>query len=222
MNPILRSVLAAEYDALVIGNGDAPPAALVRELAGRAGRLIAVDGGSNALRRLGLPPHYVMGDLDSAEPATLRWARSAGAELRPLPDQADSDLPKALRECRRLGVRSVVALGLVSERVDHTLVSLAGIARANGLHVTLVSRHTVVLPLRGRAVAERALPVGTTFSWLPLDACTGCSLEGARWPFRNRSLAPAGFYSLSNVAVAPLVRLRQRSGLSLWCVNYTV
>ncbi|MBI5059519.1 thiamine diphosphokinase [candidate division KSB1 bacterium] len=222
MNSLIHSLLAPEYDALLIGNGDAPRAGLLRELRDRSKHVIAVDGGANVLRKLALAPDLVVGDLDSVNPATLRWARGRGAVIRNLADQSESDLPKALGECRKLGLTQVLACGLFSERVDHALVSLQTLARVRGVTVALLTRRTVVMMLRGARLREFQLPAGTVFSWLPLEQCAGCSLEGARWPFRNRTLSASGFYSLSNLVTAPWLRLRQRKGVSLLCVNYEV
>jgi thiamine pyrophosphokinase len=219
LNRILHAVLAPAYDGLLVGNGNPPPSALLRELAARAASLIAVDGGANALRRARLVPDFVMGDLDSVSPAALAAARRSGAVIRRLADQNDSDLPKALGECRRLGLKRLVAVGLFSERVDHTYVSLLTLARSPGFEITLLTGETVVLVLRGPRALELALPTGTVLSWLAVDPCRGCTLRGTRWELHERTLTARGLF-LSNVVETNPVRVRQRSGTSLLCVNY--
>jgi uncharacterized membrane-anchored protein len=43
--------------------------------------LVAVDGGADALLEVGLSPHMIVGDMDSASEATLHASVAAGAEL---------------------------------------------------------------------------------------------------------------------------------------------
>ena len=50
--------------ALIVGNGEPPPCALLEEFAG-ADLLLCADGGAHTTLRYGLQPDYIIGDLDS-------------------------------------------------------------------------------------------------------------------------------------------------------------
>ncbi|RPH93153.1 hypothetical protein EHM69_11095, partial [candidate division KSB1 bacterium] len=107
MNTHCLEFLDERYDALLIANGTPPRRALMRLLMKRAERLIALDGGVNALHRLKIVPAHVVGDLDSTNESALRWAKASGARIHPRPSANEPDIAKGLDLCRSLRLRHI-------------------------------------------------------------------------------------------------------------------
>ena len=69
-------------DALVIAAGSGFCRDVSRLPLGDSGRVICADGGVEACRALGLSPHILTGDLDSASDSLIEWVRDCGACVR--------------------------------------------------------------------------------------------------------------------------------------------
>ncbi|HEY3294616.1 MAG TPA: thiamine diphosphokinase [bacterium] len=217
--PYGLNLLRDHYDALLVANGAPISRRLFSQLRKRSGLLIALDGGVNALFRYKTAPDWVAGDLDSATPQSLAWARENGSAVRKLLSQESPDMAKGMEFCRGLGCRNVLVAGFSGARTDHVLSSLTFAFRVRGVEVELITDDVLVMPLRGRVEREFAVPRGHTLSWFAFPKAGPCALRGVRWPFRNRLLTADGFHSLSNLPVEPVVQLFQRAGRSLLVVS---
>ncbi len=136
--------------AFVVAGGDRPDVNTIRLLPTPV-FVIAADSGVDHARSLGLSVDAVVGDLDSATPGGLDWARSNGAEIDSHPrDKDQTDLALALAKaaqwaedgCRssedagheadgsvtKWTVTELVVLGLDGGRIDHWLANLLTLA----------------------------------------------------------------------------------------------
>lgn len=212
-------MLADPYDALVIANGTPPPRALLSRLRARCDHVVAFDGGLNVLHRLRIVPQHVVGDLDSATPAALDWARAQGAKIHRRPLVAEPDFVKGLKLCATLGYRRLLGVGVVGGRLDHVLGALYTVLHLRGVQIDLVTDEVAAIPLRGRVHRRLEVPLGHTVSWFAMPEAGPCSLEGVRWPFKHRLLRPDGFYSLSNQPLTTPITLTQQAGRSVLIVS---
>jgi thiamine pyrophosphokinase len=214
----LLNLFEKPFDALLISGGAPPRKGLLKSLCARADVLVAVDGGVNVLHRFNVIPQHVIGDLDSATPAALQWARRHGVRIHVRPQQDEPDIVKALDLCQTLKRRHVLVCGAGGERSDHVLVALQS-GMLSKLSVTLLTNDVVIFPLRGRVSRALPIPAGHTISWLGFPEARSCTLAGVRWPFRNRSVRIGGFYSLSNAPATDPVQIAQASGSSLLMIS---
>ncbi len=170
--------------------GGAPVgAATLRAALARAPRLIAVDGGADAVQGAGLVPEAVIGDLDSISPA----ARAAFADrLHPVAEQDSTDFAKA----RRTFPGPAIAVGFIGARVDHFLACLSELARGGAPCILLGEEDCVCI-----AAADMALDLapGTRVSLWPLGPAEGRS-TGLEWPIDGIAMSPAGRVGTSNRA----------------------
>jgi thiamine pyrophosphokinase len=214
--PYFLDCLAPRYDALLVANGTPPPRPLLARLRDRCERLVALDGGLNVLHRYGMAPGHVVGDLDSATPAALAWARQQGARIHKRPAVDEPDFVKGLKLCASLGCHRLLGAGVVGGRLDHVLGAVYSALTVRGVQIDFATDEVAVFPLRGRVRRALHLPPGHTLSWFAIPSAGPCSLTGVRWPFTNRKLDAQGFYSLSNqpLADSPIV-LTQQAGRSV-------
>ncbi len=211
--------LAAHYDALVVANGTPPSRALLMRLRTRCERVIALDGGLNCLQRYGIVPDHVVGDLDSATPVALKWARERGARLHRRPSVAEPDFVKGLKFCAELGYRRLLGVGVVGGRLDHVLNAVYCSLAMRSIHIDFATDEVAVFPLRGRVRRRFEVPSGHTLSWLGIPEAGPCSLSGVCWPFKHRMLRSPEFISLSNQPLVAPVELSQQAGRSVVIIS---
>lgn len=187
---------------VIVAAGDLA-AADARRLDG-ADLVIAADGGTNALDRLGRRPDLVVGDLDSADPATVERMAGAGTRVERHPvDKDASDTELALDAAVAAGATEVVLLGaLGGVRLDHELANLlllADPALAGRAGVRLVHGATTARVLRGGERLALDGTAGDLVTLLPLGGdATGVTTAGLRWPLDGATLAVGRSRGLSN------------------------
>jgi len=180
--------------------------------------LVAVDGGAEALARLGLVPALLVGDMDSVTSETRRAFESQGVEVVLLPTAKDeTDTEAALRLAVDRGADDVAVYGaLGGPRLDHLLGNLLLLAAPwlTGVAVRMVDdRHEAFLA-GGDVVfgGEK----GEIVSLLPLSReVQDVRTSGLLYELAGEPLRRSATRSLSNVMTGPEARVTHAEGLLL-------
>ena len=180
--------------------------------------LIAVDGGADHCRALGLVPNLIVGDLDSLTPETLTHFSQAGVPLECHPAQKDeTDLELALLSAVRQGAEYIILAGALGGRLDMTLANVLLLTRPQLRHVRIElweqQRKTWLLrPPGGEAHGQP----GDTLSLIPLQGdAEGLTTEGLAYPLNDETLFFGQARGLSNVFTESLARIQIRAGVLL-------
>ena len=188
--------------AVIVADGSHAPADR-RSLAG-ADLVIAADGGADWLATVGVSPHRIVGDLDSASPDTVRRMADAGALVeRHPPDKDASDLELSLGTAAAAGADEVVILGALGGELDHLAanVLLLGSDLAAG-ETSLVHDRTTARMLSGPGRIEIRVPPGSRVSLLAVGVpAEGVTTSGMQWPLANDRLEPGSSRGLANVVL---------------------
>ena len=206
--------------ALIFANGDfndgpATQAALSQP----APRLvIAADGGLRHIRDLGLRPDFVIGDMDSADPAMLAWAEQNGAQIRRYPvDKDETDLELALLAAAEQGGDPIRVIAATGDRLDQTMgnVALLALPALRGQDTRLVGgRQTAWLAFPGDIVITGA--PGDTVSLLPMaGSATGIVTDRLKYRLRRETLSFGPARGISNVMLTKEARVTFESGILL-------
>ena len=153
------------------------------------------DGGLKHVQELGREPNLIVGDFDSHEqPAT-------DTETIVLPcEKDDTDTFFAVKEAVRRGYDDFLLIGVIGERLDHTLANLQGLAflaqrGAKGylydqnFAFTAIWNDDLFLPPREEGI----------FSVFALgEPAEGVSILGGRYPLENDTLSPYFPLGVSN------------------------
>ncbi|WP_373635299.1 thiamine diphosphokinase [Yoonia sp. SS1-5] len=191
-----QGIVSAEDIVCLVGGAPFDEAMLPR-VSGFVSKYIAVDAGADALRRAGLTPAMVIGDLDSLSAD----ARATFADrLCHIQETDTTDFEKALS---RVDAAGFVALGFTGGRLDHTLAVLNVLARFQTKPVILLDASDASFLAR-RGVTRLAPPAGSRIAFMPL-AELRCSVAGAHWPFSDQLMHPTGFISSSNAVAGSVV-----------------
>ncbi len=198
--------------AVLFVNGQAKPGFEVNLLPGDY--LVAVDGGLHHLKRLGLKPHLLIGDLDSVDASELAEVMEAGLEVHRFPPAKDqTDLELALEYVLKAGYAQIVVAYAFGDRVDHTLGNLSLLTRPDLAGKTL--------SLEDGQVAARLLDQSASLPTQPGDLVSliawcapveGITTRGLEYPLHDEILVPWQTRGISNVALADSIELAFKSG----------
>lgn len=199
--------------AILLGGPVTVTDRLAAALAGA--RVIAADGGMRHAAALGLRPEVWIGDFDSTPTALGAAYHAVPREPYP-PAKNETDGEIAVAAALARGASRLILVGaLGGERSDHALMHLmhaVGLAE-RGIAVLLTSGEEEAYPvMNGRLSVD--LPQGSLFSVLGLDALSGLSIAGARYPLSAFDLPFGASRTISNVAEGP-VTLTLNAGRAL-------
>jgi thiamine pyrophosphokinase len=185
----------------------------VRAHVGSGATVIAVDRGADALRRCGMRPDLIVGDMDSVDPQTLAaFAREGVAIERHPHDKRDTDAALALAHLAKHD--RILFLGPGGGRPDHAQANLHLLARAaahaDAMAIDDDGQTWVATPERALRLD---LPEGAIVSVLPLDSvCEGITYDGLSYPLLDATMRVGDPFGVSNVARAPPQRISVRKG----------
>ena len=190
--------------ALIVADGDVPARAAVERLLGGAPALVvAADGGALKAEAIGFPPHVVVGDAESLDPAQADRLRSAGAEVIVHPAAKDeSDTELALNEALNRGATRVVIVGAFGgRRLEHTLANVLLLAseRLRGRDICLADGASTLRVMHdGKSLQLSGAP-GDYVSLLPLTGhVSGVTTVGLRYTLTGEMLEQGPARGLSN------------------------
>ncbi len=200
--------------ALIITQGPARGRRALRRLAASADVVLAADGGARTARLAGVVPHEIVGDLDSLDDATRRWAARCRIRRRVFPRAKEAtDAELALRQARRRGARLVWFFGAVAGRLDQTLANVLLLFAARRLKVAarLTDGREVAFLVDGAVEVQGRR--GDTVSLLPLSPVVrGVTTVGLRYRLRRGVLHRGSTRGLSNEMTASVAAVRITAG----------
>jgi thiamine pyrophosphokinase len=191
--------------AIVLAGGD-PVEPTLRRLLCDDAVVVAADSGLHQAELLGLRVDFVVGDLDSADPAAVERARAAGAVVERHPvDKDATDLELALDVARERGARHITEDGGAGGRLDHFLANVALLAAPRFADLEIDARlgeAYVVVVQGGRPPHVMTGTAGSIVTLLPAcgDAC-GITTEGLQYPLHGETLGRGTTRGVSNVLV---------------------
>ncbi|MGI6130392.1 MAG: thiamine diphosphokinase [Bacillota bacterium] len=204
-------------DALVIAAGSGFCRDVSRLPLGDSGRVICADGGVEACRALGLSPHILTGDLDSASDSLIEWVRDCGACVRRYPTDKDrTDMELALDEAIALGSRVITVTGVTGGRIDHTLanIDLCLCYAGRGANLTAVEEWGEMFFLAGpvRTVSMSG-SVGDIVSLIPrCGNARAVRTSGLYYSLDGEDLQYGASRGVSNYMSGPVARVRIDEG----------
>jgi thiamine pyrophosphokinase len=166
--------------------------------------IIAADGGYAHLRRKGLLPGLVIGDLDSMDPQDLDRLSSAGVGIQKFPAEKDeTDLELAITAALQAGASEIRICAALGGRFDQQLGNLFLLGRADLAEkdIRLEDGETEVFLVRSACLVEGQ--EGDTVSLLPMGAAAhGVRTRGLRYPLNGETLYPEWTRGISNELLA--------------------
>ena len=195
---------------IIIAGGNPPAKSLVNRLI-RMGytTVVAADGGYHNAKKVGVTPHYVIGDFDSVGKIPehdlklmkiIRYRR-----------QSDTDVEKCIKFLASKGAREYVLLGGIGDRLDHSVANLGYL-----LKYSEVMPGTLFFGGSFVKVYENNIRLNTVkdeiISIYGFSDRVRVTSDGLKFPLRNSSLTFGIQESTSNRAAGKSVALKIKNG----------
>ncbi|MGQ9855320.1 MAG: thiamine diphosphokinase [Fervidobacterium sp.] len=173
--------------------------------------IVACDGGAEELRRRGIVPHVLIGDMDSISDDTLEYFESKGVKIQVYPHEKDeTDFELALNYAFKHGATEVEILNWQGERIDMILAMIGLMSKYD--NVTAISDNCEVGVIKAGENSDRTLKAvrGEIWSFIPLCSAE-FSIEGFKYKFDGNMeiTSPIG---VSNVALNSEMKVNVRQG----------
>lgn len=159
--------------------------------------VIACDSGIESCKDIGVTPNLIVGDFDShKKPDT-------DIEIITLPTaKDDTDTMFATKEAVKRGFSEVVLLGVVGDRIDHTLanVYILSYLQDEGVNGMIVDDFSemLIISKNGQNIS-RISDNYSFFSLLCLEGkVEGVTIKNAKFPLENGIITPNHQYATSN------------------------
>jgi thiamine pyrophosphokinase len=202
---------------VIFANGELPDPDKARSLLQNGDYIICADGGTRHAVALGIQPHLIVGDVDSAAKEAVETFREADVPMELFPhDKDETDLELAIQRAVDLQPEQILILGALGGRLDQTLGNLALLtsSRLVARDVKLDDGVEEVFVCRKQAVIHGKR--GDLVSLIPrLGAVSGIRTKDLKWPLHNETLYPDKTRGISNEMLGELASVWIESGLLL-------
>jgi thiamine pyrophosphokinase len=200
---------------VIFANGEIHDLDAAQEALRPSDVLIAADGGLQHMLRLGLRPHRLVGDLDSADRAAVAALQGSATRIERFPTRKDeTDLELALRLARRSGAEDILIFGALGGRWDQTLGNLLLLAHPDyrTVRVRLLDGAQQIYLIQGTTRIEGH--PGDTVSLIPLRGdAVGVTTEGLEYPLAGGTLPFGSTLGISNVLQGEAATVQVVEGL---------
>ena len=156
-------------------------------------KVIAVDGGLEAVRALGLTPDYVVGDFDTVEEDVIEEFRKASYIVweshKHKKNETDTEL--ARNRALTLACDRIVFLGATGGRVDHLLGNLHLLygCMEREVEAWIVDAWNKIYLVDQNRTFVRDQLWGKYVSFLPYtEKVTGITLKGFKYPLNKKNI----------------------------------
>lgn len=185
--------------------------------------VIAVDAGLKKALKLGLHVDAAVGDFDTLSKNLWEEYRKH-TEIswdvhKPEKDETDTEL--AITTAMKRGCQSLVILGALGGRMDHTLgnLHLLYFCLENKVDAWIVDEKNRVSVLDQGKTFYKNSQYGKYISFLPLSfTVKGITLTGFKYPLKNKDISIGPSLCISNEITEETARLEFTEGL-LICVE---
>lgn len=179
---------------------------------------IAADAGMDFFYRVGMIPHLIVGDFDSASDETLKHLKRCPdivwETLNPVKD--DTDMEYAVRKAVSMGAEKITLLGATGTRLDHVLgnIELLGIGLQYGITIQMLDAANRVRMIKNSVVIKKTEQYGKYVSLIPYTPqVTGVTLTGFRYPLTDFCLKGFCTLGISNEIVAEEAQINFENGI---------
>jgi len=186
--------------AVIIAGGTICDPSFYRPLVQADDFVICADSGYINAAKIGITPKLVIGDFDSSENPCL------DVETIVLPcEKDDTDTVFAVKEAIKRGFKDFVLLGVIGQRLDHTLgnVSILKMLFEKGFKALIADEYTEM-----QIVGEKPLYIDDSYPFFSLlnifGNAKGIEVKNAKYPLENAEITTDYQYGISNEVIKGL------------------
>ena len=177
-------------------------------------RIVAVDGGLQYCREMGVAPHLIIGDFDSCPKELLDHYGAVPQIILPV-DKDQTDLEVAIEHELQKGAEQIVLFASWGNRIDHSLTNALFLTRYPG-KLLLETETEQLFAINKRT--ELKCRVGQTLSLIPIcGPVSGITTSGLKWELKHRQI-DSRFIGISNICLKEIITISIDQGTLLCCL----
>ncbi|NTV91109.1 MAG: thiamine diphosphokinase [Clostridiales bacterium] len=184
-----------------------------------ADMVICADSGASHLKKLGITPDFLIGDMDSIDPQDLQELQKKGVITVRHPvekDMTDSEL--ALETAADKGCTRVFILGATGTRLDHSLANVFLLKRLHdkGISGIIADEKNELTLIDSEICLSRNGEQDLRISLIPMTPfVSGVTTEGLYYPLDNAFFEMGTTWGVSNEFTGDEARITIKEGLML-------
>lgn len=179
------------------------------------GLVICVDGGAKHIRKLGLIPDVLIGDLDSITKEDFQYLSQLNVKVVKYPREKDmTDTEIAVNFALESGCTEIIIMGGIGTRLDHSLGNILLMRKLldKGINCVIVNEHNEITLVKDKISILRE--EGFKLSLLPLtDIVEGIKTKGLYYELDYEDLEIGSTRGISNEFNADEAEISIRSGI---------
>ena len=187
-------------NCIIVASGNLLFSPQIKRLLKEADFIIAADGGAAHLKQMNIPPHVIIGDMDSICPDTKHFFEKDQIPIITHPTRKNStDTDLCIDFALEKGATTITLIGVTGHRLDHTLANIFLLRRLADLGVEskILDANNEIYLVTDRLNLNGKK--GDLLSVIPIsDTVTGLTLTGLEYPLENASISMGSSLGISN------------------------
>ncbi|MCF6096009.1 thiamine diphosphokinase [Thermovorax subterraneus] len=185
--------------------------------------IVCADSGIRHAFKMGIIPHLVVGDMDSASEEEKKKIEEFKIKKISFPKEKDfTDTELALEVALQEGANEAVLLGGLGDRPDHSLANILLMVnfKRKGLELTLAGKSWEMFLIDGQRKIKGQK--GQLLSLLPITPkVTGIKASGLYYPLRDETLFMGTSRGISNVFIddEAVVEIKEGMLIAVKCIE---
>ena len=179
--------------------------------------IICADGGARHAAGFGVTPHVLIGDFDSIAPDDFERFKSMGVQMIKFPAEKDkTDTELAVDFAIEKGFKSIVIIGGIGTRLDHTLANVFLLKKMldAGVEGMLADERNEAMLVRSGLSMRREPGMKLTLLALS-EKASGITTTGLYYPLADETLELGSTRGVSNEFEAETAGVSVTGGLLL-------
>lgn len=197
--------------AVVFLNGAFQKSKIIKYYLTKKSFIVCADGAGNSMRKLGLTPDLIIGDLDSIKLSNLKYFKSKGTTILKIDEQETTDFEKSLMYLTANNFKSVIVLGAMSDRTDHSLNNFSVMKRYFTLLDIKIIDNTFEIFFANESKSLKCNP-GETVSFLGFPKAKNVTTTGLEFPLKRETLVFGVREGTLNKAISKRVKIEFSDG----------
>ncbi|NLK64460.1 MAG: thiamine diphosphokinase [Tissierellia bacterium] len=202
--------------ALIIGNGQEVHENIINTI--KYDYVICADGGLEKVKKYGIIPDILIGDLDSLAPDLLKEYEQ-NIPVERFPSEKDlTDMELAVEFALSKGYLSIILAGATGTRLDHTLGNIMLMEKyyKDGVNISIVDNNNEMKIISDNTELFIDYKQGYYISIIPLtENIQGLYLEGFKYPLNNVNVQRGSTLCISNQIKGNKGKIKLRQGRAI-------
>ena len=200
---------------IIFVNGNLSDISQAKKIIKKEDFLIAADGGANHIKKLGLTPNLVIGDMDSIDhnllkkfPTVIKYPRKK--------DKTDFEL--GIDFCLEKKFQEIIIFGILGDRIDHMFANIFLLAKIQAenesIKIKIIEGKKEIFIVNKEIIIDGK--IGDEVSIIPVsEKLVGITTVGLEYQLKNEELIFGSTRGISNVMNKTIVKITMKKGAAL-------